>query len=85
MSFYDRDPTVPYRSNVDVDSLFAAHAHRPERAQAWLRFPEVPENIEAVMMAGISKVEFSEATLTIGRSRRHIPVDWPLAHQRSAL
>lgn len=27
MSFYDRDPTVPYwRSNVDVNSLFAAHA-----------------------------------------------------------
>ena len=56
MSFYDRDPTVPYwRSNVDVDSLFAAHAHRPERAQAWLKFRDVSECSileQAVMMRG---------------------------------
>jgi len=52
MSFYDRDPTVPYwRSNVDVDSLFAAHAHSPDRAQAWLKFRDVSEPT-AVMMRG---------------------------------
>jgi hypothetical protein len=52
MSFYDRDPTVPFwRSNVDVDSLFAAHAHRPHRAQAWLKFRETSD-ATAVMMRG---------------------------------
>jgi hypothetical protein len=52
MSLYDRDPTVPFwRSNVDVDSLFAAHAHRPDRAQAWLKFRDASEPT-AVMMRG---------------------------------
>jgi hypothetical protein len=52
MSIYDRDPTVPFwRSNVDVDSLFAAHAHRPDRAQAWLKFRDASEPT-AVMMRG---------------------------------
>jgi Recombinase len=56
MSFYDRDPTVPFwRSNVDVDLLLAAHAHRPDRAQAWLKFRDVSECSileQAVMMRG---------------------------------
>jgi hypothetical protein len=57
MPFYDRDPTVPFwRSNVDVDSLFTAHAHRPDRAQAWLRYRDVSESCtafrQAVMMRG---------------------------------
>jgi hypothetical protein len=56
MTFYDRDPSVPFwRSNVDVDSLFAAHAHQPERAQAWLQFRDVTETgtlERAVMMRG---------------------------------
>jgi hypothetical protein len=56
MSFYDRDPTVPFwRSNVDVDSLFAAHAHRPDRAQSWLRHYDVSDSFvfqSAVMMRG---------------------------------
>jgi hypothetical protein len=53
MSFYDRDPTVPFwRSNADVDSLFSAHAHRPDRAHAWLKFRDVSENTDAVMMRG---------------------------------
>jgi len=52
MSLYDRDPTVPFwRSNVDVYRLLAAHAHRPERAEAWLRFRDVSVR-EAVMMRG---------------------------------
>jgi hypothetical protein len=52
MSFYDRDPSVPYwRANVDVDSLFTAHAHRPDRAQAWLKFHDVSDST-AVMMRG---------------------------------
>jgi hypothetical protein len=56
MSFYDRDPSVPFwRANVDVDSLFAAHKHRAGRAQAWLKFREVSECSileQAVMMRG---------------------------------
>jgi hypothetical protein len=55
--FYHSDPTVPFwRSNVDVDSLFTAHAHRPERAQAWLRWRYISESTaefrQAVMMRG---------------------------------
>jgi hypothetical protein len=56
MTFYHRDPTVPYwRSNVDIDSL-TAFAHRPERAQAWLRHRNVSETSagfeQATMMNG---------------------------------
>jgi hypothetical protein len=44
MTFYHRDSSVPYwRSNTDIESLFAAHSHRPERAQAWLRHRQVSE------------------------------------------
>jgi hypothetical protein len=54
---YHRDPTVPFwRSNVDVDALFENHSHRLERAQAWLRYRDVPESCtvfgQAVMMRG---------------------------------
>jgi hypothetical protein len=50
MSFYDRDSTVPFwRSNVDVDSLFTAHAHRPNRAQAWLAFRDATLEGAAMM------------------------------------
>lgn len=54
---YLRDATVPYwRSNVDVEQLFEAHAHQPERAQAWLRHRRVSESCwcfqQAVMMKG---------------------------------
>jgi hypothetical protein len=57
MSFYNRDPSLPYwRANVDAESLFAAHAHRPERAQAWLRYRDVSEKCcgfeQAVLMHG---------------------------------
>src|ERR1700682_2909163 len=57
LAAYHRDPTVPFwRSNVDVDSLFTAHAHRPDRAQAWLRWRCVSEACfgfkHAVMMRG---------------------------------
>jgi hypothetical protein len=52
MNAYHRDPTVPFwRSNVDVDSLFAAHAHCPDRAQAWLKFRHASFPT-AVMMRG---------------------------------
>jgi hypothetical protein len=55
--FYYRDPTLPFwLSNVDADSLFSAQAHRPERAQAWLRHRNVSETCsgfrDAVMMRG---------------------------------
>jgi hypothetical protein len=54
---YHRDPTVPFwRLNVDVDTLFEAHAHRPDRAQAWLRHRNVTETCsgfrDATMMRG---------------------------------
>lgn len=54
MSFYSRDESLPFwRSNVDVDLLFAAHAHRSERAQAWLQFhTEHAALDQAVMMRG---------------------------------
>jgi hypothetical protein len=57
MNFYNRDSTVPFwRSNVDVDALFENHSHRPERAQAWLRYRNVAESCSgfqhAVMMRG---------------------------------
>jgi hypothetical protein len=55
--FYHRDPTVPFwRLNVDADALFQAHAHRPDRAQAWLRHRNVAETCsgfrDAIMMKG---------------------------------
>jgi hypothetical protein len=58
MSFYDRDPTVPFwRANIDIDALFEAHGHRAERAQAWLRYRNVSDDCQAferaVMMRGI--------------------------------
>jgi hypothetical protein len=54
---YHRDPTVPFwRFNVDADALFEAHAHHPDRAQAWLRYRDVSEGCSgfrsAVMMRG---------------------------------
>jgi hypothetical protein len=57
MNFYHCDPTVPFwRSNVDVDALFENHSHRPDRAQAWLRYRDVSEKCcgfeQAVMMRG---------------------------------
>jgi hypothetical protein len=55
-TFYHRDPSVPFwRSNTDVEQLFDAHAHAPERAQAWLRFRDVSEQAtfeKAVLMRG---------------------------------
>jgi hypothetical protein len=55
MNFYHRDPSVPFWcANVDIDSLFTAHAHRPERAKAWLDWRYASDSgIEhAVMMRG---------------------------------
>jgi hypothetical protein len=56
-TFYNRDLSVPYwRSNTDVEQLFEAFAHRPNRARAWLRFRDVSESCfgfqRAVMMRG---------------------------------
>ena len=55
MKVYHTDPTVPFwRSNIDVEELFSAHSHRPERAKAWLdwRYVESPIADAAVMMRG---------------------------------
>jgi hypothetical protein len=56
-AIYHRDPTLPFwRSNVDTDAVFWAHAQRPDRAQAWLRYREVLDSCygfqRAVMMRG---------------------------------
>jgi hypothetical protein len=64
MTFYDRDSTVPFwRSNVDVDSLFTAHAHRPERAQAWLRYRDVSETCTAFRQAVMMRGHFEAGSL----------------------
>ncbi len=57
--FYHRDPTVPFcRSNVDADQLFEAHAHRRDRAQAWLRYRKVAETCFGFERAGLMKGHF---------------------------
>ncbi len=64
MSFYDRDPTVPFwQSNVDVVSLFTAHAHRQDRAQAWLRYRDVAETCTAFGQAVIMRGHFEAGSL----------------------
>ena len=64
MSFYDRDPTVPFwRSNVDVDSLFASHTHRSEKAQAWLRYREVSETCTGFQHATLMRGHFEGGIL----------------------
>jgi hypothetical protein len=60
-TFYHRDPTVPFwRLNVDADGIFEAHAHRQDRAQAWLRYRNVTEDCSgfrhALMMRGIFEI-----------------------------
>lgn len=57
MNFYNRDDSLPYwRANVDVESIFENFAHRPEKAQAWLRYRDVSESCsgfeQAVLMNG---------------------------------
>jgi hypothetical protein len=64
MNFCHRDPTVPFwRSNVDIDSLFAAHSHRTERAQAWLRYRQVSESCCGFERATIMKGHFEGGIL----------------------
>jgi hypothetical protein len=64
MTFYDRDPTVPFwRSNVDVDALFENHSHRPERAQAWLRYRDVSESCAAFRQAVVMRGHFESGLL----------------------
>jgi hypothetical protein len=64
MTFYDRDPTVPFwRSNVDVDALFTAHAHSPDRAQAWLRYRDVSETSETFKEARMMRGHFEGGIL----------------------
>ena len=46
------DPTVPYWRGFDIEQLFTAHAHRPERARAWLDWRCATDSGSAVMMRG---------------------------------
>ena len=64
LAVYHRDATVPYwRSNIDVDQLFTAHAHRPDRAQAWLRFRKVSESCSGFERAAMMQGHFEGAIL----------------------
>jgi hypothetical protein len=64
MSIYHRDQTVPYwRSNIDVDQLFEAHAHSPHRASAWLRFRDVSVSSSAFWQAVIMRGHFEGGIL----------------------
>jgi hypothetical protein len=63
MTYYHRDPTVPYWSNIDVDQLYEAHSHRPERAQAWLRHRQVSESCCGFERATIMKGHFEGGIL----------------------
>jgi hypothetical protein len=57
LAVYLRDCSLPYwQANVDTQSIFDAFSHRPEKAQAWLRYRKVSETCsgfeQAVMMNG---------------------------------
>src|SRR6266851_9852144 len=82
MTFYNRDPSVPYwRANVDVDALFENHAHRLERAQAWLRWRYVSESSaefrQVVMMRGRFEFGLLGYHTYCWSLRQHMPVNSP--------
>jgi hypothetical protein len=52
MTFCHKDATVPYWRGVDIEQLFTAHAHRHDRAQAWLDWRYATGTGPAVMMRG---------------------------------
>jgi hypothetical protein len=51
MTSYHNDH-VPYWRGVDIEQLFTAHAHNPERARAWLDWRYATDSGPAVMMRG---------------------------------
>jgi hypothetical protein len=61
---YHRDPAVPFwRLNVDAEALFDAHAHRPERSQAWLRYRNVSETCSGFKQAVVMRGHFEGGIL----------------------
>ena len=63
-AFYHRDTSVPFwHSNIDADQLFRAHAHRPDRAQAWLRYRKVSESCSGFKRAVLMKGHFEGGLL----------------------
>jgi hypothetical protein len=70
MSFYNRDPSLPYwQANVDTQSIFDAFSHRPEKAQAWLRYRDVCETSVTFNEARIMRGHFEGGIL--GRHTYH--------------
>jgi hypothetical protein len=64
MSLYDRDPSLPYwRANIDIESLFEAHGHRRERAQAWLSYRHVSGVCPAFELAVVMRGTFEAGIL----------------------
>src|SRR6266849_5632886 len=65
MNCYNRDDSLPYwRANVDVESLFENHAHRPDRAQAWLRHLDVSESCLGFQQATLMRGHFEGGILS---------------------
>src|SRR5262249_142281 len=62
--YYNNDDSLPvWRANVDARALFDAHAHRPERAQAWLQYLGVSEHALAFERAVVMRGRFEGAIL----------------------
>lgn len=65
LAAYQRDTSLPYWQNyIDVDSLFAANAHNPERAQAWLRHRKVSDSCTGFLQAVTMKGHFEGGVLS---------------------
>jgi hypothetical protein len=65
MSFYNRDDSLPFwQANVDVESIFDAFSHRPEKAQAWLRYRNVSETCTGFMKATMMHGHFEGGVLS---------------------
>ena len=64
MTFYNRDDSLPFwRANVDVDALYENHAHRPDCAQAWLRYRDVSESCSGFQQAAMMRGHFEGGIL----------------------
>src|SRR5258708_22013765 len=60
---YQRDSSVPFWRAVDVETLFENHSHRPDKAQAWLRYRNVSESCSAFQRAVMMRGHFEGGIL----------------------
>lgn len=64
MTFYNRDDSLPYWQNyVDAGTIFDAFAHRPDKAQAWLRHRNVSESCQGFQRAVLMRGHFEGGVL----------------------